>query len=398
MIDVCGGIYFERCWEGDWDQLFGSGLRAAAALSSMGVRVRLTGYAAKDDELAVQSTARALGVQVDLRTVAQTVAFEYEHPLATPFIVPPLQLIQQGDVIQLTSSAALRFGMVDGDALVHAHHAVYDPQSAFHPTLFRSNGSTADRLAVVCNRREALLLTGHADGESAIRSIAAQDQAAVVIVKQGAQGALVYADGSVHHIPVFHTPTIWPIGSGDVFSALFAQAWALDGASPVDAARCASLATAWYCESRTFPTVDHLKEYAPSPANGRLEERPLVYLAGPFFTMMQRWQIRQARSALVECGMRVFSPLHDVGYGVAGDIAAKDIEGLEKSAGVFAICDGLDSGTLFEIGYARKLGIPVVVFVQNETEASLKMLEGSGCHIVQDFASAVYRLSWIVNG
>lgn len=43
---------------------------------------------------------------------------------------------------------------------------------------------------------------------------------------------------------------------------------------------------------------------------------------------------------------------------------------------------------------ARALEKPVIVFVQNETEGSMKMLEGTHCEIVKDFASAIYRAAW----
>jgi nucleoside 2-deoxyribosyltransferase len=396
-MQVFGGIYFERCWEGDWDQLSGSGLRAAATLASLGASPTLAGYAAREDEPAVRAASSGVGVsQLDLRVIPLTVRFEYEHPLATPIIFPPLQLIVPGDAIRSTTTNALRFGFVDGDAVVHAEAAVYDPQSAYQPAFFHANGSEADRLAVVCNSREAAHLSQKPDINTAIKTIADRDRANVVIVKQGARGARVYSDGSMQHVPAFRTPTVWPIGSGDVFSAAFAKAWAIDGASPVDAVRLASIATAWYCESRTLPTPDFLEDFAPPTVPVGPEEPPLVYLAGPFFNMMQQWAIRQARNALREAGLRVFSPLHDVGHGVADDVATKDLEGLERSAAVFALCDGLDSGTLFEIGYARRIGIPVVAFVQSETEESLKMLQGSGCEVVRDFASAVYRLVWAV--
>jgi len=396
MIHVSGGIYREVCWEGDWDQLFGSGLRAAAALASMGQSAQLSGYAATKDVPAVRAAASGVGVDADIHDAAQTVTFEYEHALATPFVIPPLHLIVRGQPIEVTAKNVLRFGMVDGDAVASCERAVYDPQSAYRPAYFRANGSTADHLAVVCNRREAFSLTGVDNLEEAIKAIAELDRAAIVVVKQGAQGMHVYSEGAIHHVPAFRTSNVWKIGTGDVFSAIFAQSWMVDGLPPRDAARRASLATAWYCDTRALPTIDLLEEFAP-PECGTNHKREMVYLAGPFFNMMQRWMIRQARLALVESGMRVFSPLHDVGHGIAEDVATKDLEGIEKSSAVFAVCDGLDSGTLFEIGYARKLGIPVVVFVQSESEESLKMLAGSGCEIVRDFSSAVYRLSWIVN-
>lgn len=64
MIHVVGGIYFERCWEDDWDQLFGSGLRAAAAITSLGGVVQLEGYAAEEHKPAVLASASAFGVAV----------------------------------------------------------------------------------------------------------------------------------------------------------------------------------------------------------------------------------------------------------------------------------------------------------------------------------------------
>jgi len=54
-------------------------------------------------------------------------------------------------------------------------------------------------------------------------------------------------------------------------------------------------------------------------------------------------------------GLRVFSPYHDVGIGIGKDVAPKDIEALKRSRAVLAIIDGVDTGTIFEVGYARAL-------------------------------------------
>lgn len=72
----------------------------------------------------------------------------------------------------------------------------------------------------------------------------------------------------------------------------------------------------------------------------------------------------------------------------------KDIEGLKNSEVIFAIVDGVDSGTLFEIGYAIAEGKKVIAFAQNETEESLKMLEGTNCEIVKDLTTAIYKTYW----
>ena len=93
-------------------------------------------------------------------------------------------------------------------------------------------------------------------------------------------------------------------------------------------------------------------------------------------------------------GIKVFSPLHDVGIGNAEEVTDKDVEGLNQSDVVLAIGDGLDSGTLFECGYAVAKGKKVVAFVQNESEKALQMLKGTGCDIEEDFTTAVYKSIW----
>lgn len=395
MIDVIGGIYQEYCWENDWNQLFGSGLRAAAAISALDVPVHLRGYAAQADLPGVEGNAKALGIQkTTVQYSKHTLIFEYEHALASPTVLPPIHMIEKASPIRLSSENVLRFGMLDGDAIVHAEGAVYDPQSAYNPVGFSLNGSSAKRLAIVCNRREAGLLTKTQDRTQQLRLLAEADKATAVVLKCGSQGVFVQSGSHTEHVPAYRTSSVWPIGSGDVFSGVFSKYWMIDGKSAEDAADLASKATALYCESKIFATSADLESFDLDPITYSETKRPKVYLAGPFFNMMQRWMIRQSRSALTDFGLNVFSPFHEVGYGTAADVAQKDIEGLEGCAGVFAVCDGLDSGTLFEIGYARKLGIPIVAFVQNETEESMKMLEGTGCDIVHDFATAIYRMAW----
>jgi nucleoside 2-deoxyribosyltransferase len=62
---------------------------------------------------------------------------------------------------------------------------------------------------------------------------------------------------------------------------------------------------------------------------------------------------------------------------------------------MLAILDGCDSGTLFEVGYAVKEGIPVIALAQNLRASDTTMLAGSTqCHIVNDFATAVYHATW----
>jgi nucleoside 2-deoxyribosyltransferase len=61
---------------------------------------------------------------------------------------------------------------------------------------------------------------------------------------------------------------------------------------------------------------------------------------------------------------------------------------------VLAILNGADVGTVFEVGYAVCRGLPVVVLAQNMRAEDLKMVDGSGCTIVEDLVSAIYHVVW----
>ncbi len=199
-------------------------------------------------------------------------------------------------------------------------------------------------------------------------------------------------------MPAFQTDTVWKIGSGDVFAANFALSWAMEGRGASESALHASQATAVYCDGRGFPELSMLKAFPAQPiqASARWKDgrRPRIYLASPIFTLAQLWLVEQARENLQNFGLEVFSPFHDVGYGSANDVVQLDLEGIHMSDLVFAIADGLDSGTIYEIGYARAQGKPVVVYCENESNEDLKMLEGSGCVLCKDYVTSIYRSLW----
>ena len=194
----------------------------------------------------------------------------------------------------------------------------------------------------------------------------------------------------------FKTSRVWPIGSGDVFASIFAWEWGESRRDPVEAAQIASRSTAYYCDTQTLPLPlsEELPRFDPVQPREHDQVPPNVYLAGPFFTSSQRWLVNQMRSCLADQGLKVFSPFHDVGLGVAEDVVPKDIEALKACSAMLAILDGLDSGTLFEVGYARALNIPVVGIVQAESEESMKVVAGTGCRLCDDIASAVYHTTW----
>jgi nucleoside 2-deoxyribosyltransferase len=396
-IAIAGGIYREFCDEPFWAQVYGSGGRAAAALSGMSRGVSLHAYASESVREAAEVLAATYNFKISLKRVGTSPEFAYSHALATPSIRPERSSLVAATPLQVSGSAVLRFGFLEGDARVDGDRVVYDPQSPVQPHRFDANGSVAKKLAMVVNRAEGRALTREREPSEIIRALRRLHHADVAVLKMGADGLMVGDAAGIRRLPAFQTSSVFPIGSGDVFSAMFAYYWAAERRAPQYAATRASLAAAHYCQTASLPIDMPAAIYAKYPAAPllRKKRKPLVYLAGPFFDMAQRWLIFEARSTLLAAGFRVFSPLHDVGRGAASDVAPADLLGLRRADAVYAIVDGLDSGTLFEIGYAVARGTPVVAFSQRETTEPLKMLHGSDFVVESDFATSVYKLVWL---
>jgi len=400
IVTVAGGIYRERCMHPPWDRFFGSGGRAASALATMGVPVELYTYT---DQLAAESfacEAALSGITLRSTPVSATPSFHYTHGLSVPTIHGGEQKYTP---IEIKASDVLRFGMIEGDAIIRADRAVYDPQNAVDPQPFAANGSTATELALVLNRHEARLFLGQnsdeVDDESAARALADKEKAAVVVIKRGPRGALVFDRGTITTVPAYQTQRVWKIGSGDNFAAHFACAWLNDGLPAHEAANHASHATAYFCEhGGIYASRSELNHFSRQPINVSSAwskgDRPTVYLAGPFFNLPQLWLVEQARTALMDMGLKVFSPYHDVGHGSAEDVVGKDLQAIHDSALMLALADGLDTGTIYEIGYARAISHPVIVYSESESNEDRKMMEGSGCVITDDFVTAIYHTVW----
>ncbi len=388
-VIVVGGIYREECISPSWSRIFGSGGRAAAAISSLSPGSVLFGYAARawiDD---VRHSMGAFGVSVELTEVEADYVFHYFHPLSDAALnEAPLALEQP---LRVKGDVVLRFGFVEGEAIVTAERAIYDPQHWSEVLHFRRNGSTAKQLALVLNELE-LFLSSNRTGIDALRWLAAATDAAVIVVKQGPKGALVYENDQLTTVPAYWSESVFKIGSGDIFSAVFAYYWGERGSSALSAAQRASQAAARYVATRNVQVTEDNDREPFSPAKGG---NGPIYIAAPFFNLGQRWVVEEARNALLKLGVEVFSPIHNVGaMGTAEHIAQSDLEGLRGCRSVLAIVDGEDAGTLFEVGFARSIGIPVIALAECPKSESLTMLEGSGCKITDDFTTAVYWSVW----
>jgi hypothetical protein len=402
-LQIAGGVYLENCVEPEHHRLFGSAGRAAASISNRNSEVTVVTVVADS----IRPQAEELALEFDFGLAAESteypVTFDYIHSLSIPRISPSPELLRRDLRLKVESERVVRFGMMEATVVTTARQVVYDPQSAFLPEHFGENGSRADELVIVANGYEAKELTGIADANEAAKSLLERSRAVAVVLKKGISGCLVCRRGQTPvALPAIPTRQVFKIGSGDIFSANLAHAWMVEGADLVEAARFASLATAHYVSQRYLPTPARINEGDLNefllPALEKLgieRSSPYdIYLAGPFFNLSQRWLIEDALRSLSEMQLRVFSPLHAVGIGPAGMVAPADLEGLKQSKIVLAMLDGLDPGTIFEIGYGRANQMPVLYYARNATEESLKMMVGTDCLGFDDFASSLYAAGW----
>ena len=161
-MQIAGGLYRELCETPKWNAQFGSGGRAAAAVSALSPGSTLHTYA-RDESSPGADELSDLGVRLSRTHSDIAIAFAYFHPLSQPHIEPRPGSFPQQPPIHVSGDVVLRFGFLEGSAIVHAVRAIYDPQTAVRPEPFGANGSTAKRLALVMNELELCRYAGCTD-------------------------------------------------------------------------------------------------------------------------------------------------------------------------------------------------------------------------------------------
>jgi nucleoside 2-deoxyribosyltransferase len=414
MLTVVGGAYREICLRPQWNQLFGSGVRAAAAVSKLASAhggVELHTWVSPSEEIPVEDTAASYEFQLIKHHRQQAIEFQYDHAIGPPRLFPNRDDLSVPSVETITAQNAVCFSIIEGNFRLQAEKLVYDPQAGRKARTPRDSGHSANTVGIVANLEEVKAMVA-AEGARLTnrehaptifgKSLLKQEKCSVVVVKNGTEGATVVTEAETTLVPSFVTERVFPIGSGDVFTAVFAYFWLQEDKCPVDAALLASAATAQYCDSRVLPVPTELPKQVPkmkkAPPGIAVSASLQVYLAGPLFTLPQLWLLNEAKRVLEEQGLSVFSPKDEVGFlpntESAPQIARADLQGLDSSHLVFAILDGLDSGTVFEVGYARAKNKPVIGYAENVKPRALTMLLGTDCRIYEDFSTAVYNTVW----
>lgn len=393
---VVGGTYREICREPALDNLYGSGLRAAFAISRGCKQLEFISVVDFAEKKEVEALARSFGFTTKLQVRTYPIQFHYEVPISPPRILPSNPIVMAPEKIVCSGKAMLAFGILEAVSEIHAERLVLDPQGV--RPLTEQVVWSANHVAIVGNKSEIQRMSaGNADLniEHHAENVRKKFKADVVVVKCGALGAVVVDSSEVSRIGVFPTSKVNPLGSGDVFSAVFAYYWAERGTSASEAAKLASKATSAWVSKEPFQVINKEGNVVSSDSSNEIyAESVSVYIAAPFFTVAERWLIELCRAALKDLGAKVFSPLHDVGWGPPESVAPADLAGLKQADSVLALLDGLDSGTVYELGYATAQGIPVVGLSSDKRSVDLTMIVGNGARIYKEPSTAVYDAIW----
>lgn len=377
-MHIAGGLYRELCHVPAWNAVFGSGGRAAAAVSALSPGSILHSYV-EDFESPGVISLKELGIELCLSLRPTAIVFAYFHPLSRPHIQPPPDEIERKPPIQVSGDAVLRFGFLEGDAVVEARRAIYDPQTWRNPAPFGANGSVAGELAVVLNELELRSATGLNDLSSAASLLMKRQGAAVIIAKGGTRGATVFErDGQTARVPAYRSSRVFKIGTGDVFSAIFAHHWAEMGLPAVEAADVASRSVAAYCCAGILPLArDALRNQVPvkSAAPG------VVVIEGSVNTIGQRYTMEEARFVLRELGVEVASPALD---GASNTTAAA----------VLVLADGLADDVVAQVQRTKAAGTPIVILRERGARENDAPVEGNDVTVTDDFTSAIYFSAW----
>lgn len=258
---IVGGVYQERCQFPRWDRIFGSGLRAALALSELSRGVELHGYVPPELAADVAATLASFGVSHSLRPSSTAITFSYMHSFEKTGWSPTKP--RQERPFSVSGDAVLRFGLMEGDAIVTARRAVYDPQSP-KPTSFAANGSRADELVIVGSVTDITALADiepdkpETHGEDTIRDALTRlfdtDNALRAVLLKDALGNLTAYDGDEGFpISAYAAESYFRIGAGDIIAAGFAYAWAVERRTIREAADFAARCTAFAVEGPRIP-------------------------------------------------------------------------------------------------------------------------------------------------
>ena len=370
-MHIVGGLYHEICLRPAWNCLFGSGGRAALTVASLSSETILHSYF-EDFEHVALDAYRDNGIQLALKKRESGIAFAYFHPLSR------LHLEANGPIerepIEVDGDTVLRFGLIEGDSIVAAKRAVFDPQGSMNAHGFHSNGSAADELAIVLNEYETKTWADDLPPEEVAREIISAKQANVVVIKRGIQGATIVDESlGVNEVPAFKSPMVFKIGTGDFFSALFSLLWGEQYMNPVDAAYQASAAVAKYAATRRLPMPRIPNNFTATSGH---PQGP-VLVVGARNTLGRHYAFEEAIFRLGELGIEVRSDV--------------DAMGDNAPAAILVLAEGMNESV---IGTVLESYEGAAVVVLDELQSIDGIQDWTSKRSVSDFTTALYHAAW----
>ncbi|UMB53935.1 PfkB family carbohydrate kinase [Lutibacter sp. A64] len=398
MINIIGGTYKEINIDANTYYIFGSGLRSVAfILENSEEEIVFYTIANKEAECHLNNYKKVYNkFNFEIKHSNDLLTFKYFYSLDNPEIYPNPNLLKNKPTINVSKDNLICFGMLDGNFQIDAKKVVYDPQTSLNPIRFNVN-SKATELIYIVNSNEAKSISNCSEMNDIVNFFFDVEKVKALIIKNGPSGANLYLNKEeFHRIPAYKTENVSKIGSGDVFTTSFAYYWfKKNDLSLKECAKMASKATSIFCNTESLKTFT--SETNPSKFDEFKSEAldsKQVYLAAPIFSLSDVILIDKIRSSFLGFGLKVFSPYHDVGYGDEQTIAEKDIKGLDDSDIVFSVLDGLDSGTLVELGYAMSKGKKIIGYHRTVNIDSLLMLKLANIKYYNDLTTSIYQTVW----
>ena len=379
-MHVTGGLYHEIIAVPIWCSIFGSGGRAALAIAAVSPEIHLHTYISPDRATAANRFAQA-GVELHTTEVPTGIAFTYAHPLAIPTIIPS-PVVKLNASINVEADVVLRFGMLEGDAIVDAQTAIYDPQGEGVKQSFGANGSRAKRMAIVLNEEELCHMGCSHDLDYAARKVMNQEGATLIIAKCGARGAYLFEEGKQsQHVAPYRTDHVFKLGTGDVFSAIFAFYWGKKSLPAYEAATIASRTVGAYCTTKELSASPDTIQSSQAVNGRKFGVTKLVGIGNG--GLGQRYILEQARSSLECLGAVVDCPEIDVPLGKFH---------IQKPTAllIVAMCHSeLTNGLLHSFVDAN---IPLIVYADHGSDRCTEEL--MDVDVYEDFTTAVYQAAW----
>src|SRR5690606_4801256 len=131
-------------------------LRAAIALSNKGFPISFHSCICKKQLPLLDLTAKTFDFKLNYTTISKTIEFDYYHPLSHPIPIGGDMDVKMYYINNIKNDNILYFGMLEANAVFRGDYVVYDPQNQ---KSFKESGATANHLALVLNKKEALKLS-----------------------------------------------------------------------------------------------------------------------------------------------------------------------------------------------------------------------------------------------